>query len=44
MLLQLVKAVKPGAKAKAEEKHNTDYDKTLVLRDMPFLNSGAPIK
>ena len=44
MLLQLVKAVKPGHKAKLEEKNNSDFDKTLVLRDMPFLNAGATEK
>ncbi len=42
MLLQLVKAVKPGVKAKADEKFSSEFDKTLVLRDMPFLNSGLP--
>jgi hypothetical protein len=44
MLLQLVKAVKPGLKAKAEEKVSIEFDKTLVLRDMPFLNVAEPKK
>ena len=38
MLLQLIKAVKPAAKAKAAEKNNVDFEKTLKLSSMPFLN------
>jgi hypothetical protein len=44
MLLQLVKAVKPAAKAKAAEKNNIDFDRTLMLPDMPFVNVVAPTK
>ncbi len=43
MLLQLVKAVKPAIKAKAAEKNNLEFDKTLKLPDMPFLNVAAPV-
>ncbi len=39
MLLQLMKAVQPAIKAKAEaEKIEAEFDKTLKLPEMPFLN------
>jgi hypothetical protein len=41
MLLQLVKAVKPAVSAKAAQKNNIDFDKTLVLPNMPFINVVA---
>ena len=37
MLLQLIKAVKPAAIAKAIKK-NGEYEKTLKLPSLPFLN------
>ena len=38
MLLQLIKAVKPAVKARSAEKNNVDFEKTLKLPSMPFLN------
>ena len=38
MLLQLVKAVKPAVKARAAEANNMEFNKTLKLPEMPFLN------
>ena len=40
MLLQLIKAVKPAIKAKTAEKNNLEFEKTLKLPNMPFLNVG----
>ena len=42
MLLQLIKAVKPAEIAKAIKK-NGEYEKTLKLPSLPFLNI-APLK
>jgi archaellum component FlaC len=38
MLLQLIKAVKPAAKAKAAEQAQAALDKAIQLPEMPFLN------
>ena len=41
MLLQIVNAVKPAMKAKAAEKNNMEFEKTLKLPEMPFLNATS---
>jgi hypothetical protein len=34
--------VKPAVRAKEAAKDNVDYDKTLILPNMPFLNMSTP--
>jgi hypothetical protein len=42
MLLQLLRAAKPAAKTKAVAQNDVDLTKTLMLPDMPFLNTVSP--
>jgi hypothetical protein len=42
MLLQLLRAAKPAAKTKVVAQNDVDLTKTLMLPDMPFLNTVSP--
>ncbi len=44
MLLQLIKAVKPGNKSDLTEKDNDYFEKTIQLAPMPFLNVPSKTK
>ncbi len=43
MLLLLLNAAKPAVKAKVEAQNDVDLTKTLMLPEMPFLNTVSPV-